>query len=85
MPKIINNKRYDTADNASDDIHRIDAMMSRAAALICDDCQFFRSLKLLFQFFHCIERLFRLCFKSTHAFENFRLEIMFAHVFASFQ
>lgn len=48
MPKIINNKRYDTADNASDDIHRIDTMMSRTAALICDDCQLFRSLKLLF-------------------------------------
>ena len=48
MPKIINNKRYDTSDNPGDDIHRIDTMMSRAAALICDDCQFFRSLKLLF-------------------------------------
>ena len=48
MPKIINNKRYDTADNSSDDIHRIDTMMSRAAALICDNRQFFRSLELLF-------------------------------------
>ena len=48
MPKIINNKRYDTADNASDYIHRIDTMMSRAPALICDNCQLFRSLELLF-------------------------------------
>ncbi len=48
MPKIINNKRYDTADNSRDDIHRIDTMMSRAAALICDNRQFFRSLELLF-------------------------------------
>ena len=48
MPKIINNKRYNTADNTGDDIHRINTMMSRTAALICDDCQLFRSLKLLF-------------------------------------
>ena len=46
MPKIINNKRYDTANNTGDDIHRIDTMMSRSAALICNDCQLFCLLEL---------------------------------------
>lgn len=80
MPKIINNKRYDATYNTGDDIHRIDTMMSRAAALICDDCQFFRSLELLFKLLHGVQCLFRLLLEPSHSFEYFRLEIMLTHV-----